>query len=43
MKFKAMLCAAAIAMATASSAVAGPAWEFDTPGNDFSNGVWNFG
>ncbi|MFN9927817.1 MAG: PEP-CTERM sorting domain-containing protein [Phenylobacterium sp.] len=43
MKLKALILAGAMALVSGTAAVAGPAWEFDTPGNDFSNGIWNFG
>jgi hypothetical protein len=33
---------AATAIVSASAAVAAPAWEFTSPGQDFSNGTWNF-
>lgn len=42
MRFKALLCAAAVAAAAAGSAQAGAAWEFTSPGNDFTNGTWDF-
>jgi hypothetical protein len=46
---KTFLMAAALATAssvavtsTAMAAPSGPGWEFTTPGNDFSNGTWDF-
>jgi hypothetical protein len=34
--------AAIAATGLTSSAIAGPAWEFTTPGNSFTNGQWDF-
>jgi hypothetical protein len=43
MKLKGALLATALAlMSVGSIAYAGPAWEFTTPGNSFTNGTWDF-
>ena len=43
MKLRATLLGAVVAAAgLASAAYAGPAWEFTTPGNSFTNGQWDF-
>ena len=34
--------ALALVLGAGSSALAGPAWEFTSPGNDYSNGTWDF-
>lgn len=38
-----LIVAAAISTFGASSAISGPAWEFSTAGNTFTNGSWDFG
>jgi len=32
----------AACMLAASPALAGPGWEFTSPGNSFTNGTWDF-
>lgn len=42
-KFVPLAIAAAVSLFSATSAIAGPAWEFTSSSNTFSNGNWDFG